>query len=270
MADPASLRQLPAAVAADPQVQRMATYLATGLRAEALREGNDVRERYKNDPLALYALALYWRDLGLYQHATQAAVRVAALGPSGGTPLFLERMAYPTYFSDLVEAEAAARGLDPFLIYSLIRQESFFERGARSSAAAQGLTQVIPSTAEYIAGAIGWPNFQPDDIYKPYVNIKFGTYYLWAALSMFDGNPYPALAGYNAGPGNAQYWFEQANTPTTICTSRRSQSASRRSTCGGCWPTLRLTSAYMANKPGLLNLFRVRPVRLPRQVEESG
>ena len=98
------------------------------------------------------------------------------------------------------------------LIFALIRQESFFERGARSSAAAQGLTQVIPSTAEEIAGAIGWPNFEPDDIYKPYVNIKFGVYYLWAALNMFDGNPYPALAGYNAGPGNAQYWVDQANT----------------------------------------------------------
>ena len=212
LADPASLRQLPAAVAADPQLKRTDAYLAAGLRAEALREGQEVRERYQNDPLALYALALHWRDLGLYQHATQAAVRLTALGPQGSVPLFVDRLIYPTYFSDLVEAEATARGLDPLLIYALIRQESFFERGARSSAAAQGLTQVIPSTAEEIAGAIGWPNFEPDDIYKPYINIKFGVYYIWAALAMFDGNPYPALAGYNAGPGNAQYWVEQANT----------------------------------------------------------
>lgn len=210
--DPTSLRQLPAAVAADSQVRRVAAYLAAGLRAEALREAGEARDRYDDDPLATYALSLYWRDLGLYQHATQAAVRLAALAPPGGVPLFVERMAYPTYFSDLVEAEAAARGVDPFLIYSLIRQESFFERGARSSAAAQGLTQVIPSTAEYIAGAMGWPNFEADDIYKPYVNVKFGAYYLWAALDMFDGDPYPALVAYNAGPGNAQFWYEQANT----------------------------------------------------------
>jgi soluble lytic murein transglycosylase len=211
-ADPTSLRQLPAAVTADPQVQRVAAYLAAGLRAEALREANDVRDRYTDDPLATYALGLHWRDLGLYQHATQAAVRLAALAPPGGVPLFVERMAYPTYFADLVDAEAAGRGLDPHLIYALIRQESFFERGARSSAAAQGLTQVIPSTAEYIARAIDWPNFQPDDIYKPYVNVKFGTYYLWAALDMFDGDAYPALVAYNAGPGNAQFWYDQANT----------------------------------------------------------
>ncbi|MEI2692225.1 MAG: transglycosylase SLT domain-containing protein [Anaerolineae bacterium] len=212
--DPASLRQLPAAVAADPQVQRGAAYLAAGLRAEAIRELDEVRERYRDDPLALYALAQHFDELRLYRHATLAAIRLAALSPDGlfGAPLYIQRLAYPIHYSDIVEAEAAAQGVDPLLIYALIRQESFFEQGARSSAAAQGLTQVIPSTAEWIAGAMGWPNFQPGDIYKPYLNVKFGTYYLRAALDMFDGNPYPALVGYNAGPGNARYWLEQAQT----------------------------------------------------------
>lgn len=214
VADPGSLRRLPDAVANDVQLQRGEAYLRVGLRGEALREFDAVRERYKDDPLAQYALALHFRALGAYRHALLAAVRLGALAPGGlfQAPLFIQRLAYPTYFSDLVEAEAAARGLDPLLIYALIRQESSFERGARSYAAAQGLTQVIPSTAEWIANAIGWPNFQPGDIYKPYLNIKFGVYYLWAALQMFDGNPYPALVGYNAGPGNARFWLEQADT----------------------------------------------------------
>lgn len=214
VADPTSLRRLPGAVANDAQLQRGEAYLRAGLRGEALREFDAVRERFKDDPLAQYALALHFRALGSYRHATLAAVRLGALAPDGlfQAPLFVQRLAYPTYFSDLVEAEATARGLDPMLVYALIRQESFFERGARSYAAAQGLMQVIPSTAEWIANAIGWPNFQPGDIYKPYLNIKFGVYYLWAALQMFDGNPYPALVGYNAGPGNARFWLEQADT----------------------------------------------------------
>jgi soluble lytic murein transglycosylase len=212
--DPAMLRQLPAAVAGDPQLQRGEAYLRLGLRAEAIREFDEVRERYKDDPLALYPLALYFRDLGMYRHATLAAVRLGALAPGGlfEAPLAIQRMAYPRYFANLVDAEAAARGIDPLLIYALIRQESFFERGALSSAAAQGLTQVIPSTAEWIADAIAWPNFQATDIYKPYVNVKFGTYYLFAALDMFGGDPYPALVGYNAGPGNARAWLDQAAT----------------------------------------------------------
>lgn len=212
--DPAALRRLPEAVANDPQLRRGEAYLRAGLRTEALREFDGVRERFKNDPLALYALALHFRNLGAYRHSIQAAVRLGALAPGGlfEAPVFVQRLAYPTYFSHLVEQEAAARGVDPLLIYALIRQESFFERGARSSAAAQGLTQVIPSTAEWIANAIGWADFRPADIYKPYVNVKFGVYYLWAALRMFDGNAYPALVGYNAGPGNARRWLEQADT----------------------------------------------------------
>lgn len=214
VADPASMRRLPAAVAADAQLRRGEAYLRVGMRGEALREFDALRERFKDDPLAQYALALHFRDLGAYRHATLAAVRLGALAPDGlfEAPLFIQRLAYPTYFADIVEAEAAARGIDPFLIYALIRQESFFERGARSYAAAQGLTQVIPSTAEWIANAMAWPDFQPSDIYKPYLNIKFGVYYLWAALDMFDGNSYPALVGYNAGPGNARHWLEQAAT----------------------------------------------------------
>lgn len=213
-ADPASLRQLPAALAADPQLTRAETYLRVGLRAEALRELGELRERYRDDPLALYALALRLRALEVYGQATLAAIRMATLSPDGlfGAPLFIQRLAYPTYYADIVEAEAATQGVDPLLLYALIRQESFFERGARSSAAAQGLTQVIPSTAEWIANAMGWPNFQPSDIYKPYLNVKFGAYYLKAALDMFGGNPYPALVGYNAGPGNARFWLEEAHT----------------------------------------------------------
>jgi soluble lytic murein transglycosylase len=212
--DPASLRQLPAAVAADPQVRRGEAYLAAGLRAEAIREMDEVRERYRDDPLALYALMQRFDELRLYRHATLAAIRLGALSPDGlfGAPLHIQRLAYPEHYADIVEAEGAAQGVDPLLIYALIRQESFFEQGARSSAAAQGLTQVIPGTAEWIASAMGWPNFQASDIYKPYLNVKFGTYYLRAALDMFDGNPYPALVGYNAGPGNARFWLDEAQT----------------------------------------------------------
>jgi soluble lytic murein transglycosylase len=214
MADPASLRELPAAVAADPQLRRGEAYLAAGMRAEAIRELDEVRERYRDDPLAMYALAQRFQELRLFRHATLAGIRVGALSPNGlfGAPLYIQRLAYPIAYADVVEAEAAGQGVDPLLIYALIRQESFFEQGARSSAAAQGLTQVIPSTAEWIANAMGWPNFQPADIYKPYLNIKFGTYYLKTALDMFGGNPYPALVGYNAGPGNARFWLDEAAT----------------------------------------------------------
>ena len=93
---------------------------------------------------------------------------------------------------------------------------------------------------------MGWPNFQPGDIYKPYLNVKFGTYYLKAALDMFDGNPYPALVGYNAGPGNARFWLEEAPPTTMTSTWRRSAWPSRSCTCAGCWRTTPTTCGCIA------------------------
>jgi len=213
-ADVTITASLPAILAADRGVALADAYAAAGLRSEALRELDAVVQRFRDDPAALYPLALYARDLGLYRQSVVAATRVAVLSPDGllAAPLFVQRLIYPVWFGDLVEAEGAAQGIPPHLLFALIRQESTFEPGARSSAAAQGLMQVIPDTAVWIAGSMGWPDFVPGDIYKPYLNVKFGTYYLDTALEMFDGDVYAALAGYNAGPGNARIWLDSVAT----------------------------------------------------------
>jgi soluble lytic murein transglycosylase len=91
----------------------------------------------------------------------------------------------------------------------LIRQESLFESFARSSAAAQGLSQVIPDTGAYIAQRLDWPGYVNEDLYKPYVGIAFGAFYLDQQLDAFNGDAAVALSAYNAGPGNAARWFGQ-------------------------------------------------------------
>ena len=124
--------------------------------------------------------------------------------------MFLRQLAYPTYFDDLVVAEASERTVDPLLVYSVIRQESLFQSQARSWAAASGLMQVIPATGEWIAMRLGWSDYSPADLYLPYISVKFGTYYLQQQLLAFDGDVVSALAAYNAGPGNAFRWREIA------------------------------------------------------------
>ncbi len=91
-----------------------------------------------------------------------------------------------------------------------MRQESLFESIARSTAAAQGLSQVIPDTGAWIAQRLAWPDFTNDDLFKPYVGLNFGAYYLSEQLRNFDGQVHAALAAYNAGPGNAARWAETA------------------------------------------------------------
>ncbi|MCJ7513421.1 MAG: transglycosylase SLT domain-containing protein [Anaerolineales bacterium] len=101
--------------------------------------------------------------------------------------------------------------MDGTLLLSLVRQESLFEGFATSYAAARGLTQVIPSTGQNIADQLGWPpDYTPDDLYRPLVSVRFGLYYLSRQLLRYEGDPYAALAAYNAGPGNADIWKELA------------------------------------------------------------
>ena len=182
------LRTLPGAITEDPAYQRGVALLALGLRTEALAEWEEVKDRWYDDPQAMYALALRFRELGANGLSILCAVRLLDLSPlpqRAAAPRFLQELAYPTYFADLVEAEAEAQGLDPLLFYALIRQESLFEPGARSYAAAQGLMQIIPSTGEWIAQQLSWPDYQPAHVYRPYINVKFGIYYL--AFVLEDG-----------------------------------------------------------------------------------
>ncbi|NOZ29684.1 MAG: tetratricopeptide repeat protein [Chloroflexi bacterium] len=209
---PGPLSLLPPELARDPSLLRGQELLALGLEDLAIGELNRLRQRYQHDPLALYRLALRFRDMGVYRLSIACAERLIALspGPLESAPPFIQRLAYPVYFADLVEAEAAEQALDPLLVYAVIRQESLFEVSATSLSAAHGLMQVIPATGEWIATRLGWRDYRRELLYRPYVSVKFGTYYLRAALQMLDGDVIAALAGYNAGPGNALRWLERA------------------------------------------------------------
>jgi soluble lytic murein transglycosylase len=161
----------------------------------------------------MYALALRFRALGANGLSILCAVRLLDLSPlslRAAAPRFVLELAYPTAFSDLVQEEAKAKGLDDLLIYAIIRQESLFEQGALSYAGARGLMQVIPSTGEWVAEQVGWPSYQEESLDRPYVSVKFGVYYLASALEYGGGNLMTALVGYNAGPGNARFWRSAA------------------------------------------------------------
>jgi soluble lytic murein transglycosylase len=208
ISDTTQLRGPRADVAAVPALQRGRELVKLNLLAEADYEFDAVRTTFQGDALALYQLALLFHDIGMYRQSIAAADAVIRLMQTNITaaPPFLARLVYPTYFGDLVVPEAQARRLDPLLEFSVIRQESLFESLSFSTAAAHGLMQIIPATGQEIANALGWPNYSRTDLYKPYVSIKFGTYYLARQRDGLDGDLYAALAAYNGGPGNAARW----------------------------------------------------------------
>ncbi|MFP5406849.1 MAG: transglycosylase SLT domain-containing protein, partial [Gammaproteobacteria bacterium] len=109
-------------------------------------------------------------------------------------------------FIDDLKPVAAGRGLDPAWVYGLIRQESRFVMDARSSAGAQGLMQIMPATARWIAGKLGVKNFRTTQLHDLPTNLEFGTFYLKTVLDGLEGSPLLASAAYNAGPGRPRTW----------------------------------------------------------------
>jgi len=97
-------------------------------------------------------------------------------------------------------------GLDPLFLWSVMRQESLFEKYANSGYAI-GLMQIAPSTGQFIVENHGWPpNYSSSDLDRPIISIGLGATYLMDQRNRFDGDLFTTLAAYNAGPGAAAIW----------------------------------------------------------------
>ncbi|MEA2306481.1 MAG: soluble lytic murein transglycosylase [Solirubrobacteraceae bacterium] len=129
------------------------------------------------------------------------------------SPLFhhaVREITLPLKHEDIIRQQARDKGLDPALIAAVIYAESRFRDGQVSQAGAQGLMQLTPATARYIAQKSGGLTFQVDDLGTPQVNISYGAYYLRYLLGRYGGNSTLALAAYNGGEGNVDRWIVAA------------------------------------------------------------
>jgi soluble lytic murein transglycosylase len=110
----------------------------------------------------------------------------------------------------IIREQAAAKHLDPALIAAVIYAESKFEPRP-SSAGAQGLMQILPATAYYLAHLSGGSRFNASDLATPRINVAYGSYYLRYLLDHYHGNEMLAVAAYNGGLANVDKWVAQAN-----------------------------------------------------------
>jgi soluble lytic murein transglycosylase len=90
-------------------------------------------------------------------------------------------------------------------VLGLVRQESRFIVGAKSTVGAKGLMQLMPATARWVAKRNGVKDFNPSRVAEVPVNVALGTGYLKLVLEDL-GHPVLASAAYNAGPGRARRW----------------------------------------------------------------
>jgi soluble lytic murein transglycosylase len=129
-------------------------------------------------------------------------------------PLFrkaVNELTLPLAYSNVIRDQAAAKHLDPALIAAVIYAETKFDP-RQSSAGAEGLMQILPATAVYLAHRSGATTFTLSDLATPQVNIAYGSYYLRYLLNQFGGSETLALAAYNGGMTNVDRWVAQARS----------------------------------------------------------
>jgi soluble lytic murein transglycosylase len=120
------------------------------------------------------------------------------------------RLGLPLTHASIIREQATAKHVDPALVAAVIYAESKFEPRP-SSAGAEGLMQILPATAYYLAHLSGGSQFTASDLATPSINVAYGTYYLRYLLDHYNGNELLAVAAYNGGLANVDRWAAEAN-----------------------------------------------------------
>lgn len=167
-----------------------------------------------SNPWALMEASRFLAAHGEASASARAAERVLNVFDLTWTeaPAELLQLAYPQPWQDVMAPHAASESVDPLLLWSLIRRESLYDADAAGLAGEVGLTQVIPLTGSDIAAGLGIA-YEHGDLARPELAIRFGAWYLARQLEGFSNVPLMALAAYNAGPGNAARWEDEALLP---------------------------------------------------------
>ena len=114
---------------------------------------------------------------------------------------------YPRDFEKIVVSACEKYNLNEEHLFALIRTESFFDSGIKSSAGAVGLTQLMESTASDISKKLKWRDFDLKDSVQ---NVEMGAFYLAELIRRLDGKVLPAFFSYNAGITKVRRWMENS------------------------------------------------------------
>ena len=185
-----------AAVAKLGAIQRAVALLKLDLRTEGVREWAWAMRGLSDRQLL--AAAEFAQRQHLYDRAINAAEKTQHEHDY--------HVRYLTPYREEVRRAAGKNLLDDAWIYGLIRQESRFVAGIKSSAGAQGLMQLMPATARWVAKQSRMSTFRPARVTDVDTNVMLGTTYLGKVFENLDRHPAMASAAYNAGPGRASKW----------------------------------------------------------------
>ncbi len=118
------------------------------------------------------------------------------------------KFVFPIKHKDYVMEYSKKYKLDVYWVLAVIKAESNFRHDAVSNKDAQGLMQLTPETAKWVAERMGMKDFNIDMLKDPKINIEMGCWYLNDLKTEFKNNIDLVLAAYNGGRGNVQKWLK--------------------------------------------------------------
>ena len=198
-------------VPADNLRVQKAQVLANGALLDlAVRELRAASQEEKGNWLAPEVARMY-QEAGRYDVAIEVLKKAApgyfAVDVPSLPRSYWEALFPKPFWLDLKKF-ATSNGLDPYLVASLIRQESAFNPNAVSRKNAVGLMQLLPKTGRTVAKEEKLKHFSTGQLFTPAVNLQLGTRYFRAMVDKFGASEY-ALAAYNAGGDRVQDWLGQ-------------------------------------------------------------
>ena len=172
--------------------------------------------------MELWDEAAFWLDRSPVRISPRMAAEIAFLGGRYNRSIsYADRLPrtdatlpllYPAGYRQPICDAAKAQKADPLWLHAIIWQESKYNPNARSGAAARGLMQFIPETAQAVATSLGLGTLTTDKLYDPATSIQLGARY-WSALMSELKSPELALAAYNGGPDNVARWRKKSSDP---------------------------------------------------------
>jgi len=177
--------------------ERIEMLISLDMRSEAVMELAVLCRQLSSVPDVLYS-ASQLQELGEYKRAISLVTKIPYSEK-------MHRFWYPRAFWEMVEQTAQRNRIDPYIVLSVMREESRFDPSVKSPAGAYGLMQLLPQTAYRLDRSLNLGVTRPSQLTDAGTNIALGTYYLKKLSDEFASLPL-ALAAYNAGELAVRSW----------------------------------------------------------------
>jgi soluble lytic murein transglycosylase len=200
------------AAAAEPRLDAVRELAWLGLFREATREMKSIAAANPSNLGMQFMLANLYVQGGepfSANNVLQRKFRQFVRHGGSGVPHRFWEILFPLNYWETIKSEAEKRQIDPYLMASIIRQETGFEPTTVSNADAIGIMQIMPAEAATIAANAGLPAPTREQLFDPKINIAIGVAEFSQKLATEHGNTTLAIAAYNAGEDAVGRWAAQ-------------------------------------------------------------